>query len=218
MDFFWSRSLSTAKTILASDWPLEAVDAVFLFGHSFKDEDGLFEIAADFHARGATVVINGSRGEDRTTRTPNKAWEGADAWSCRLHTFGVKEVLRTRPAFDTKDENEAFLEVAVGRRWRSAVLLTQPYRAVRSLLGQLKSMADHDYKMKIYVVAPRSTNWWKEVCGSQGIQLLPRFRHIEAEDERIFRYQCHGEYSKDRRDLATFEELFEYLKRRENIR
>lgn len=45
--------------------------------------------------------------------------------------------------------------------------------------------------------------------GSQGMELKPRRDHVPDEIDRIFKYQADG-------DLASFDELFAYLAKRDN--
>lgn len=210
----WMQSLTMfqAATVLSSDWPTtEGVDGLFFHARSFGDDDGLFKIAADFHARGARVVINGSCGERQVGTKPGEAWPGKAAYLERLRAVGVADTLSSEPAFNTKQENEMFLKLAVEKKWRSAAILTQPHQMLRAFLGMVKSMATCNYWVRVYAVAPKFTDWCKEVHGSQGAKAMLRFDHIEEEFKRIPLYQQKG-------DLATFEELFEYLKRRESIR
>ena len=200
-----------ATTVLLSDWPSEQVDALFFHGRSHGDDDGLFEIAAEFYRHGTRIVLNGSDGERRGGITPGEAWPGKAPWTERLKALGVTDIVYSEPAFDSKQENEAFLDLAMNRGWKSGAILTQPHQAVRAFLGMVKSMADHGYWMRVYAVSPKSTLWWKPVYGSQGAAEILRFGHIEEEFNRIRPYQQKG-------DLACFAILFDYLQRRSEIR
>jgi hypothetical protein len=200
-----------AVTVLLSDWPTKPMDAVFFHARSHGDDDGLFELAAEFlnQRLARRVVINGSDGERADGTGPGTAWPGKKVWLDRLKDFGITPFL-TRPAFHNRDENEAFQELAEAERWKSAVILTQPHQILRTFLGAVKSMADHRYWMRLHAAAPRATPWWKKVHGSQGAEELARFQHIEAEFKRVPLYQQKG-------DLATLPELWAYLQSRESI-
>lgn len=58
-------------------------------------------------------------------------------------------------------------------------------------------------------MVPSSTDWNRKVMGSQGMELKPRRDHVPDEIDRIFKYQADG-------DLASFDELFAYLAKRDN--
>lgn len=217
----WMQSVDVfqAATVLLSDWPQEQVDALFLHARSHGDDDGLFELANELYHSGTVkaVVINGSDGERRGSTKPGEAWPGKAVYLERLKALNIANLLLSKPAFDNKHENELFLELAVGHGWRSAAILTQPHQMLRTFLGWVKSMADHEYRMRLYVVTPKFTPWWKVVHGSQGAKAIQRFDHIEEEFKRVPLYQQKGGYGKDGRDLATFEELFKYLRHRSYI-
>lgn len=208
-----SVAVFQATTVLLSDWPAEKVDALFFHGRSHGDDDGLFELVAELVTGGMVghVALNGSDGERLGDSRPGVAWPGKQIYMDRLAAFGIgKAIVCSRPAFHNKDENEAFLEFAMARGWRTGIVLTQPHQLLRTFLGMVKSMAVHGYWMRAYAVAPKSTAWWKDVFGSQGAESKRRFLHIEEEFKRVPLYQQKG-------DLATFDELFEYLKRRSEI-
>lgn len=216
----WMQCLaeSEARIVLLSDWPTDPVEAIFFYARSHDDDDeNIFRTASELASRfGGCVVINGSDGELADGTGPGVAWAGKGIWIDRLKDFGITPLL-TRPALDNKDENEAFLSCAIAQGWKSAAILTQPHQIVRTFLGAVKSMADRDYWMRLHAVAPKSVDWWKVVRGSQGAEALPRGMHIGKEDSRIPLYQLKGKYGKGGRDLATYEELFAYLQRRNAI-
>ena len=220
MGDLWMQGLgeSHAKTVLLSDWPTEPVDAVFFHARSYDDDDeNIFRTASELTSRfGGCVVINGSDGELADGTGPGVAWAGKAVWIDRLKDFGITPLL-TWPALDNKGENEEYINLALARNWKRAVILTQPHQMVRTFLGAVKSMADRDYWMQLYGVTPRSVDWWKVVRGSQGAEVLHRIRHIDREDSRIPRYLKEGKYGKGGCDLATYEELFAYLRTRESI-
>lgn len=195
-----------ATTMLLSDWPVKPVDALFFHARPRFDEDGLFELAAGLYRTRivGAIAINGSDGEG-VGRGPGEAWEGKAAWTSRLHSMGLPDPVFAGPGLHTKHENEQFLALAQERGWQTGVVLAQPYQLVRIMLGFVRSMADHGYWMRVRAVAPKTTDWQREVYGSQNAVLMPRFEHIWEELRRIPIYQAKG-------DIATFEELFQYLR------
>ncbi len=202
-----------ATTMLLSDWPVKSVDVLFFHSRAPHDDDGLFELAGELYRASAVkrVAINGSDGEREPGGAAGAIWPGKGFYIQRLRELGVagwRDPILTRPAFNTKDEDNAFLEIARAEGWRSVGVLTQPHQLLRAMLGLVKSMDEQGYGMRVYAVAPRGTPWWKEVYGPQSEKLLPRFDHIWEELRRIPIYQAKG-------DLATFAEFFQYLRWRD---
>ncbi len=208
---------SKAATILLSDWPppeIKTLDALLFHARAAGDEDGLFELAAELTdgtpARVWWVAINGSDDRRFGGIKPGEAWPGHDNYAFRLKSAGVNRVRSSQWALHTREENSAFLELAIEQDWRVVAVLCQPHQAVRTMLGMVQAMAQRNHWLRVYVITPRSTSWEKEVFGRQGRVLEPRRDHIDDEFGAVLRYLDSGE-------LGTFEELFEYLLRRERI-
>lgn len=204
-----------ATTVLLSDWPRNAprnaVDALFFFSRAHNDHHGLFDLAATLFTTSCVrhVAITGSRGEREGGTIPGEANPGKDFYLRELAAWGVRwNVVPANPAFNTKTEGEAFLSLAKKHGWRHAAIIAQPHQILRAFLGLVRSMATIGFEIPIFAAAPRSTSWWEHVYGSQGENLMARFEHIGAELERIRRYQASGE-------LASFYDLFRYLRRRD---
>lgn len=94
------------------------------------------------------------------------------------------------------------------RGWRSAVIVTQPHQIVRAMLGAVRTINQKRSDLDVWNISPQSTNWQRRVKGSQGMEFKPRMGHIEDEIKRVFDYQ-------DKGDLASFEELLVYLRKRQ---
>ena len=197
-----------ATTVLLSNEPHCSVDTIFFHARAWDDDDDLFSIAAHiYHSythKSDSVTINGGKGGPPGNTAEGENWPGYDAYLKQLEELHVDSVYATAPALNTKAENEAFLALAIVHQWKSAIILSQPHQILRSFLGMIASMRDHNYWMRIYAVAPKHTNWFKLVYGSPCAGLKPRFRHIEEELRRIPIYQANG-------DLASYDELFTYL-------
>jgi hypothetical protein len=198
---------------LLEDEPPGEVDAVFFFGRTFGDDDDqLFAIAAHYmlFGRARHILINGSEGERFDGVKPHEAWAGKTAWIEHFKKFGIRKVLISKPAFHTKDEHEAFLDVAIAHGWRSAMLLTQPTQILRVMLGQVKSCADRSYPMRLYTAYPDRNDWKKPIRGSQGAAELPRWMHAQLDAMRIATYWYKG-------DIVSPAELLTYPSHREEI-
>ncbi len=211
--------LTRATVVLLSDFPPISVDAIFFHARSYFDagKQDIFKVAADMirEERARYIVLADSEGERVGETTPRMAYPGKSLWTDRLVRLGVKQEqiiysshLEGEKGFHTRTESDAFLETARQRGFKSAVLLTQPHQVVRAMLGTVRVINERGLSINVWCMFPQLTDWNKRVMGSQGNELKPRIEHIEDEIKRIFTYQKEGA-------LATFDELFEYLKKRD---
>jgi len=205
--------LFTVQTMSLSDRPIEPVDALWFFGRARGDTDNLFELVtlALKLDTAQHVVINGSDGERQGGNKPGEAWEGKTVWTQRLKEFGVERVHYCRPAMNTKEEGDEYLTYSLAQGWETAAIVCQPHQAVRAMLGLVETMTKRCQFLRVYVIAPDITDWFRLVFGSQGHDELPRYLHIQQELIRIRLYQTRG-------DLCSFADLLEYYRNRASIR
>lgn len=184
------------------------VDALFFHGRSYHDHNGLFEIINELYQKGEIkfIVLPGSEGERFGSNKPREASPGKTVYTMTLEYYGIprENILISDRAHHTKAENDAFLKLAKERGWKSVAVLTQPHQILRAMLGLVKTMQTQEFFVKAYPLVPEKTNWEKFVRGNQGLELKPRKLHLIDERKRIPLYQAKG-------DLASFEELFDYL-------
>lgn len=211
--------LIMATTVLLKDLPPRQVDSVFFFGRSWHDagKRDIFTTAAEHVTlnKAQYLLLADSEGERVGENTPLAAYPGKSLWTQRLTKLGVNQeqiiysphLVTGERGFHTKSEAEAFLQTAVERKFRTAVVLTQPHQILRAMLGVVKVINEKNLQINVWCVTPESTDWDKEVKGSQGMKRKPRREHILDEVERILKYQDQG-------DIASFDELFAYLERR----
>ncbi len=199
-----------AQCLVLGDQPKETADAIFFHSRGHGDDDGLFTHVGVLMTTARCVVINGFNGEKMGGTKPQEASPGKDAYLRRLEGMSIRRerIVVTKPAFNTKEENEAFLDCAIEYNWRTAIVLGQAHQLLRCMLGMIKSMNDRSYQMRVYAMCPRPVNWSKMVGGSQGAEKKERFSYIADEFIRIPRYQEKG-------DLASWEELSGYYQRRD---
>lgn len=207
------RDVAAAHIMLLNNLPPKPVDGLFFYGRSFGDETGLFELAADLYKdlRVGKIAIVNSMGEKLGSKIPFEAHIGKDEFRRRLVDLGVPTediVVPDQTGYHTRQETDAFLQLARQRGWKSAVAISQPHQVLRAMLGTVRAMDQLGHKMEIYTAHPKNTNWHEVVKGSQGAESKRRIDHISDELKRIPDYQSKG-------DLASFEELFSYLEDRE---
>lgn len=203
-----------ASVMVLSGRPTKTVDVLFFHNRSFGDYTDLFEMAGEIFRKGSVrfVTVTNNEGERFGSTIPFEANPGmTECIRCLTEEQQIPSenilVPKTK-AFHTRQENNTFLELSRQNSWRSGVILTQPHQLLRAMLGMVQAMGKEGYQMEVYTAAPPSTPWQEIVKGNQGVDLKPRVEYIADELERIYRYQASGE-------LATLDELFEYLKARE---
>lgn len=209
-----SLNIYKATSMLLSGAPKAPVDVLFFHGRSFGDETGLFEIAGQMYRRDMIrkILVFNNEGERYGSNVPFEANLGKAEYRRRLRAQGIlaKDIIcPERQAFHTQQENDTFLEHSKKEGFRSGVILAQPHQVLRAMLGMLKAMQEQSYVMEVYAVAPKCTLWQEVVRGNQGLEEKRRVEHIGDELKRVYDYQQLGW-------LATFEELFIYLAKREN--
>lgn len=210
----FDAQLYQATVMLLSGEPRQPVDVLFFHNRSFGDYTGLFEIAEEMFRRERVrfIAVTNNEGERVGSTVPFEANPGKTWCINNLLTQGIPIENISYPhamAFHTRQENAAFLELSIQRSWTKGVILTQPHQLLRAMLGMVQAMEKTGYVMEIFTATPPSTPWQEEeVSGNQGLESKPRIDHIPDEWERVRKYQASG-------DLATFEQLFDYLEARE---
>lgn len=209
----FDAKLYQAVVMLSSGQPEQPVDVLFVHNRSFGDYTHLFEIAGEMFRRGRVrfIAVTNNEGERVGSTVPFEANPGKTWCAENLLTQGIPTeniIYPNTMAFHTRQENYAFLETSIQRSWTTGIILTQPHQLLRAMLGMVQAMNLRGYQMEIYTAAPVSTLWQEVVSGNQGLESKPRIDHIQDEWERVRRYQASDE-------LASFDDLFAYLKTRE---
>ncbi|MBI2596430.1 hypothetical protein HYW46_06915 [Candidatus Daviesbacteria bacterium] len=206
-----------ASVLVSSLFPKEKVDAAFFHGRAVwnkqglgEDVSGLFGLVSGLYHKKVVdyIAVTNTEGQGVDTSESQSAWPGKTVYINRLMLLGVPDnriVLTNMPALHTRQENDAFLDLAKSRLWESGIIVAHPHQLLRSILGMVQSMDQQRYWIKVYTAAPLFTNWREPVNGNQGQELKPRMMHIENEIERILKYQNLGL-------LASFEQFLDYAK------
>ncbi len=208
-----SEHLQALLAVL-TDFPTERFDAIFLHVRSHGDDDQIFQVAQGLHALAGGVpfiLFTGTDGQRLGGTKPFEAWPGKAVYTKKLEELGIVEVQHTKAAYHTRQENDSFLERAIQLNWKSAVILNGGIQLLRSFLGQIKVMQEQNYWMRIYAQCPRPYDLHKIVSPSQGGQPTRRMQQVETEMNNISKYQARG-------DIASFSDLFDYMKRRQTIK
>ncbi len=202
-----------ASVLTSSLFPQEKVDAAFFHGRAVWNKEGLgedhgrlFEFVSGLYHETIVdyIALTNTEGQGVDAPEPQSAWPGKTVYRNRLIALGVpsKRIVPTNiPALHTREENDAFLDLAKSRLWESGVIVAHPHQLLRSILGMVQSMDQQGYLMRVYTASPLFTDWRELVNGNQGQELKPRIKHIENEAERILKYQNLGL-------LASFKQFF----------
>lgn len=203
-----------AFEMVLQDKPTEPVDAIFFHAMSYGDDDEMFPLAASYLREGKAkyIVVNGSNGRGFYDPTPGKAWAGKEDYARRLKELGVTEdqIKVSKPGLHTRQQNDFYLDLAKDNGWKTAVTLNQPQQLLRAQLGQIKVMEEKGYWMRVYAAYPEPWDAAKVVRGSQGEEQERRWKKIGKDYDRILTYQKQGM-------LVSFDEFFDYMKKRSEI-
>jgi hypothetical protein len=191
------------------------IDAIFVWGRAEDEwqstpfDDGVLSLAAQLHRlSGAPVVIPGYCGVDHGQGLTG--YPGPRVWRDALALLGVpdhKVKVLTGSGCNTRTEMDDFLNWFVENGGETAMAVTQQPHALRAMLGTVKSLSERNLSHCVIVpMWPYLFDWNRACYGSQGEGRYPRIQWIDEEFDRIPRYQKTG-------DLATLEQLFEYLSR-----
>ncbi len=208
----WWQDSEKAYKLLCNDRPAKPCDILYFFGRSYFDapKETFYGLAVNLYQQEMVkkIIVPGTEGERLGETTPGMAHPGKTLMKRRLVGMGVTEedVVFSNPGYQTKQEGDAFLEYSMENNLYRTIAFTNPHQIVRAMLGLVKTINGKNLPVEVYAAVPdpHKFDWGRMVKGSQGQKLEPVFKHFYEELSRISRYQQKG-------DLASFEELFEYV-------
>lgn len=205
------KPLASVMKILSNDLLPPRLDAIFFFGRAKGDDgDELFDLATELvtSRQALYLVINGAEGEREGGTVPGQSWAGMSEWVKRFRQRGVSlsTIVTSDPAFNTRQENDAFLDLAMKHGWKTVALLSQKHQAARCMMGQVKACKDRNVMLNAYSLHPE-TDWSANVFGPQGADQLERWAHAQLETARWIPFWLKG-------DLCSVSELLQYLNER----
>lgn len=204
------------------------VDAVYLHGLSegMVASCDLFGLVADFVSAGRTGVVafNGSDGRGMPPQDkPGAAWPGSEWYQKELRARGISPavLVPTRDGLHTRDECDAFVELAKERGWRSVAITTLPFHWPRVLACLVGAMENAGYKLFACFLRPETVRLYYPMVGSQGLEQNSTFICEAGGDVlRLFKYWDKGRENDAWRNAwgAPPEEIFHYLDQRDTER
>lgn len=189
------QTLLLVNTLRGSPAPLEALYIPGLSEGMVKSGNLLGLVVRElFYWEKAVITFNGSDGEDFKTKTPRKGWPGKDWYIRELTNRGVSEknLLPTRPAFHTRDEADALVELACEKKWKRVGITTIPYHYPRFIACLVQAMKEGGYWLSAYAVPPTKIDWWHSMKSSQGNNDTTPFDEMPKDFERLLEYQKRG--------------------------
>lgn len=185
------------RLIMRSE-PATRLDVVYLHGLSkgMIDSVDLFGATVQLVLEGKvkSVAYNGSDGRGTSSESvPGSVWDGAEVYRADFLKYGIRAsaLFPTRPAFHTREETDAFIELAKEQGWQTAYIATVPYHWPRALACLVASMEKYDHRIKIHFLKGTKLLWNSTITGSQGNESL---FSTEAGDDavRLFSYWDKG--------------------------
>jgi len=192
---------------LCDTLPGYTADAVFLFGQTLDNQKSVFTRAQSLlqqrHAR-KIMIMN----TDALSGYP-----GFDSWRSALIRSGIEDGLiegASSPettSLNTLIEARAMVRHAKRRGYRTLIVCASPFQQPRAFMTSVTVAMSEYPELAIHSQPGLALPWHEKVTHSQGRTEGTRARLIAGELERIERYQ-------DKGDLASVEEVLDYLSKR----
>lgn len=190
-------------------------DAILL--HSRDDaESEMAQLVASAYNRGRAplVVVNGTTRKQWNGILGGDFFGGYEMWEERLRERRVPRhvILSTPFACTTTMEAHWFVTMAQENRWKRITISALPYQMLRCFLTVIRVMQLVDANdLDVYNLTLPSLDW--RVCAPEfmmrgEVERRDRVGHLTGEYERIINLWRRGE-------IATLEEMFAYLERRD---
>lgn len=203
-----STDLVTLVTMVLADTAPASADVMYLFGQTADNSASVLErgarVAMD---KGIKLAVCGGEGH---------GYDGFDRWVEELMSRGVKkehiiEIPFKGESLNTYTEAESFVNFAARESWQSAYVSAVPFHQLRAYMSVVSVIMQRRIQLEVYNLVGEALNWNEIVTHSQGVQRGQRRSLIEAELEKIKKYQLKG-------DLISTTEVLNYLGRRSLFR
>jgi len=194
--------------ILCDIQPPGPTDGVFLFAQTADNQVSVFESARRLLEQGLTAKILFSQTGARS------GYPGYAAWKEQLLARQIKESqiqgvpIGPTASLNTLVEAEALVRFVKQQAFGSLFVAAAPFHQMRAFMTAVTA-ANRDYpRLRLYSHPGAVLPWAQTVSHSQGTTRGARSELLQAELERIEKYQKKG-------DLASFNEVLTYLNRRD---
>jgi hypothetical protein len=197
--------------ILCDTRPDGPVDGAYLYCTTVENQASIFRTARMLisHAIASRIYILDARAMS--------GYPGGVEWRERLREFGLQaEQIDCVPygeatSINTLIESQALIRFARNRGMGALVLVSPPFHQMRAFMTAATVASKFYPDLALYSHPGTAMPWMESAIHSQGNLQAPRRQLIQEELTRIHTYQNKG-------DLARFEEVLDYLNRRDTRR
>ncbi|NDK56619.1 YdcF family protein [Pontibacter fetidus] len=195
---------------LCDTLPTIPADALFLFGQTEDNQDAAFAAAKLMLHENCTsrVLFLGT--------PPMSGYPGGTTWLNAMTALGIPEhnleLIQPLPAntelLHTGIEANSMVRHALAKGYKSVVVTAAPFQQPRAFMAAATAAMRHYPELKVYSLPGKPLPWQQIAVHSQGKTQSTRAGLIAGEMKRIEKYSKAG-------DLATVEEVLDYLNKRD---
>ncbi len=183
-------------------------DAVFLYSQTEDNQSSVLSAAKQLLEEGRVkrILI--------TNSGPKSGYPGYAAWQEALVGMGVPKSaiqgvdLKKEASLNTLIESNALVQHTKLHRYNTLYVTASPFHQVRAFMTAITAAQNYYPQIKLHSFNGHPLPWLQSVAHSQGETTGSRTELINAEFERILKYQKKG-------DLALDEDILTYLNERD---
>jgi hypothetical protein len=195
--------------ILCDIQPTTRTHAIFLFGQTEDNDTSVLTKAQQL------VEVKKTDRILFMHTPPTNGYPGYEAWKKKLIQAGVAEQqiagvpMLPAPVLHTLVEAESVMSYAKQQNFQAMYVTAAPFHQPRAFMTAVTAALRIYPELKIFSQTGIPLPWLEEAVHSQGKTTGTRKQLITGEMERIEKYQKQG-------DLATVEQVLDYLNRRDS--
>ena len=203
-----NKTIELITRTLCDLQPKMPMQGAYLYCQTRDNQQSVFQ-AAQFllsHSCTSKLLILGTDAES--------GYPGFEEWKRQLLELGIstEQIERVKKegssALNTLVESEALIRLAKQEKYGSIFVVAPPFQQLRAFMTAVTVSTRVYPELLIYSYTGTAMPWKEEVVHSQGTLKAKRLELIQKEMERIEKYQNKG-------DLASFEQVLNYLNRRD---
>ncbi len=188
--------------------PKMPTHGAYLYCQTRDNQKSIFQTAQFLlnHSFTSKILILGAKSKS--------GYPGFEEWKHQLLQLGIsmEQIERVKKEgtseLNTLIESEALIRFSKQQRYGSIFVVAPPFHQLRAFMTAVTVSIREYPELLIYSYPGATMPWQEEVVHSQGTLIAKRLELIQKELERIEKYQEKG-------DLASFEQVLNYLNGRE---
>jgi uncharacterized SAM-binding protein YcdF (DUF218 family) len=189
--------------------PETIADAAYLYGQTEDNQVSVLSAARKLiHENLARKIVIVDSG-------PKSGYPGYAVWKAEMLEAGIAEEimetidLRESNSLNTLIEANAMIDHVKQNGYTSVFVVASPFHQLRAFMTSVTAALNHYPQVRLYSYNGHPLSWLDTVVHSQGKTMGPRKTLIQAEYDRILRYQQKG-------DLASVGSVLRYLDNRDS--